>query len=79
MPYTVTVRRADAFDAARLAEIYAYYVAYTAVTFDYDAPSALEFAEKVERVQRDTILMQIPSKRGSVLWAEPPNRPLFML
>ena len=52
MPYTVTVRRADAFDAARLAEIYAYYVAHTAVTFDYDAPSALEFAEKVERVQR---------------------------
>ena len=48
----VFVRDADAFDAARLCEIYEYYVRRTAITFDCDAPSALEFADKIDRVQR---------------------------
>ncbi len=48
---TVLVRDADALDAARLCEIYTYYVQRTAITFDYDVPSPTGFAEKIARVQ----------------------------
>ena len=39
----MTIRDAVGKDAAKLAEIYEYYVKNTAVTFDYDAPTAAEF------------------------------------
>ena len=34
-------------DAERLAEIYAYYVRNTAVSFEYTAPSVSEFRERI--------------------------------
>ena len=36
------IRNVQIGDAARLAEIYSYYVRNTAVSFEYDAPSAEE-------------------------------------
>lgn len=48
----MTIRDAEKTDAAAIAGIYAYYVRKTAVTFDYDAPSAEEMAEKIIETQR---------------------------
>ena len=42
------VRPAAPADAGRLLEIYAYYVENTAVTFEYDVPSAEEFRGRIE-------------------------------
>lgn len=36
-------------DAARLSEIYSYYVLNTAVSFEYEAPSADEFKTRIEK------------------------------
>ena len=43
------LRDARASDAARLLEIYAWYVENTAVSFEYDAPSLDEFLGRMER------------------------------
>ena len=40
-------------DSARLAEIYAYYVVNTAVSFEYEAPSAEEFAKRIQNISRN--------------------------
>ena len=48
----VTIRFAALKDAAELAEIYAPYVRETAVTFEYEAPSAEAFAQRMEAIQR---------------------------
>jgi len=45
----VKLRSAGPEDAPRLLEIYAYYVKYTAVTFEYDVPSAEEFRARIEK------------------------------
>lgn len=45
----VTVRVAQRGDAARLAQIYEPYVLETAITFDYVAPGADEFAARIDR------------------------------
>ena len=44
----ITVRNAAAEDAARLLEIYAYYVKNTAITFEYEVPSLAEFKNRME-------------------------------
>lgn len=44
---TITIRQASPQDAAALAAIYAPYVAETAITFEYEAPSADEFAHRI--------------------------------
>lgn len=46
----ITVRNAALSDAKRLAEIYAYYVEKTAITFEYDSPTAEEFAERMKKI-----------------------------
>ena len=48
----ITVRDAAAADVPRLLEIYGYYVRNTAITFDYDTPSAEEFRQKMEKTLR---------------------------
>ena len=48
----MTIRDADRHDAAAIAEIYAYYVRHTAVTFDYEAPSAEETEKTINETQR---------------------------
>ena len=42
------IRSAAPEDAKRLLEIYAYYVANTAVSFEYDVPSEAEFRSRIE-------------------------------
>lgn len=46
------IRTATAADAARLAEIYAYYVKNTAVTFEYEPPSAAEFKRRIAATEQ---------------------------
>lgn len=43
----ISLRTATVSDAAELLDIYAYYVTNTAITFEYDVPSADEFAERI--------------------------------
>lgn len=45
----VRIRSASPEDAAALAAIYAYYVEQTAVSFEYDAPTAEEFRSRIEK------------------------------
>ncbi len=44
----ILIRKAALSDVHRLLEIYDYYVRYTAITFDYETPSAEEFAARME-------------------------------
>ena len=41
------IRKAAVEDAARLLEIYAYYVQNTAISFEYDVPSVGEFQDRI--------------------------------
>ena len=43
----IIIRDAQLEDAARLLEIYAYYVKKTAITFEYEVPSLAEFEERI--------------------------------
>ena len=45
----VNIRAARPEDAGRLAEIYAYFVENTAITFEYEAPTAEEFERRIRR------------------------------
>ena len=47
----MTIRDAVGKDAKALAEIYGYYVNNTAVTFDYDAPTAADFERIIAAAQ----------------------------
>lgn len=49
---TVSIRFARSTDAPALQAIYAPYVAHTAITFEYEAPSAAVFAQRMEQIQR---------------------------
>ena len=46
------IRTASLNDSERLLEIYAYYVANTAVSFEYDVPSLEEFRTRIENTLR---------------------------
>ena len=48
----ITVREAEAADAARLLEIYAYYIQNTAITFEYDVPSLSEFQKRIRNTRK---------------------------
>ena len=45
----ILIRSAVPADAARLAEIYRYYVENTAISFEYDAPDPAEFRQRIKR------------------------------
>lgn len=49
---TIAIRPATAADAARISEIYAYYVANSAATFDDAAPTAADFARTIAAVEQ---------------------------
>lgn len=49
----VFIRMATADDAGALADIYSYYVENTAITFEYIAPSAEEFKNRIRNVRKD--------------------------
>ena len=44
-----TIRTATPEDAARLLEIYAYYVEHTAISFEYTVPTLSEFQNRIKR------------------------------
>lgn len=46
----IAIRNAQLSDAARLLEIYDYYVRNTAITFEYDTPSLTEFRSRMEGI-----------------------------
>ena len=48
MERELVIRDADPEDAEKLAEIYSYYVLNTAVSFEYEAPSAAEFKNRIK-------------------------------
>ncbi len=48
----VMIREAVPEDAARLLEIYAYYVENTAITFEYAVPSLQEFRQRIEHTKK---------------------------
>ena len=50
MENEMTIRAVREEDAERLAEIYSYYVENTAVSFEYSAPTAEEFRERVRKI-----------------------------
>ena len=47
----ITIREATIEDAARLLEIYAYYVEKTVITFEYDVPSLEEFQGRIRHIK----------------------------
>ncbi len=47
------VRTANENDAARIREIYSYYVENTAVTFDYEVPSEEEFKNRIRNTLKE--------------------------
>lgn len=47
------VRTANENDAARIREIYSYYVKNTAVTFDYEVPSEEEFKKRIANTLKE--------------------------
>ena len=49
MDYKLTIREVRVEDAERLVEIYAYYVKNTAVSFEYDVPTAEEFRKRIQK------------------------------
>ncbi|MBP5156241.1 MAG: N-acetyltransferase [Treponema sp.] len=46
------IREAQVEDAERLAEIYSYYLADTAVSFEYAVPTASEFRRRIEHTKQ---------------------------
>ena len=48
----VRIREASLEDAARILEIYAYYVENTAITFEYDVPSLAEFQSRMTKTMQ---------------------------
>ena len=51
VPAGIRIREAAVDDAARLLEIYAYYVEKTAITFEYDVPSLEEFRGRITHIK----------------------------
>ena len=68
------IRSAAAEDAARLLEIYGYYVSDTAVSFEIDVPDAEEFCRRIEHtLERDPYLVAPPMPNPPPM---PPNPPI---
>ena len=44
----ITIRTASVEDASKLLEIYAYYVKYTAITFEFEIPTLEDFQNRIE-------------------------------
>ena len=46
----IRIRNATLEDAKQILEIYAYYVEYTAITFEYDVPTLANFQNRMENI-----------------------------
>ena len=56
-------------DAARLLEIYAYYVKNTAVTFEYDVPAVEEFRKRIEETLKKYPYLVLKTGDGIIGYA----------
>ena len=63
---SVMIRDVRLEDAKRLAEIYAYYVKNTAITFEYDSPSVSEFQSRIQKITQKYPYLVI-EKEGMVV------------
>ena len=43
----ITIRVASVADAPKLLEIYAYYVEYTAITYEFEVPTLADFEQRI--------------------------------
>ena len=57
------IREVHIEDAERLVEIYSYYVLNTAVSFEYDSPSVVEFKERIRHTKEKYPYFIIPGKQ----------------
>ena len=48
----IRIRNATLEDAKQILEIYAYYVEYTAITFEYDVPALANFQNRMENIMQ---------------------------
>ncbi|MFC5630742.1 MULTISPECIES: GNAT family N-acetyltransferase [Streptococcus] len=48
---SLVIRTAESTDVHKLLDIYAYYVTDTAVTFEYEVPSLIDFQERMQSIQ----------------------------
>jgi len=62
----VIVRRAEPVDAARVAAIYAHYVATSAATFDESAPGNEEIADKIASITSAALPFVVAEMHGRV-------------
>ena len=60
------IRNVETEDAGRLAEIYSYYVLNTAVSFEYEAPSAKEFENRIRTIKEKYPYL-VCEKDGSIV------------
>ena len=60
------IRNAKTEDAERILEIYAYYVTHTAISFEYDVPSLIEFQSRMEHTMKRYPYLVI-EKQGKIL------------
>ena len=66
MPENIVIRPARESDAPALVKIYAPYVAETAITFEYDVPSAEEFAARI-RSTMEKYAYLVMEKSGEIV------------
>lgn len=62
----ITIRKATPTDAAALLEIYAPYVQYTAITFEYEVPSVMEFKTRIQNTLEKYPYL-VAEKNGKIL------------
>lgn len=60
------IRNAVPGDAKRLLEIYSYYVENTAITFEIDVPSLMEFSDRIENITKNYPYLVI-EENGTIL------------
>jgi L-amino acid N-acyltransferase YncA len=63
----VEIRPAKNADAARIAEIYGYYVAETVVTFDLEAPSVREWEDRLRAAEETGYPVLVGCEDGRVI------------
>lgn len=66
---SIAIRTARAEDAGAIAEIYRPYVERTAITFDYEAPSAADFADRISRIEERFPFLVAEEERRVVAYA----------
>ena len=62
----IIIRTASPKDAGQIRDIYAYYVLYTAITYEYEVPALEEMRERIESTLRKYPYL-VAEEKGSIL------------